>query len=142
MDRVKLLTQLTIDEDKRSKPYRDTKGILTIGIGRNLDDVGLSDDEIVYLANNDIARVEKALDANLPWWRTLDDVRQRVLANMCFNMGIGKLLGFKNFLVAVQAKDWTKAVAEMKNSAWFKQVGQRAVRLASMMESGNDPSSR
>jgi lysozyme len=72
----------------------------------------------------------------------LDDVRQRVLANMCFNMGIGKLLGFKNFLVAVQAKDWTKAVAEMKNSAWFKQVGQRAVRLASMMESGNDPGTR
>lgn len=84
---------------------------------------------------NDIADTEAWLDRNLPWWRTLDPVRQRVLMNMAFNMQ-GRLLGFRNFLAAAQRADWNVAAAEMLDSLWARQVGDRAKRLASMMRSG------
>lgn len=129
-------TELNRDEGSRNKPYKDTVGKLTIGIGRNLDDVGLSDDEIRYLCLNDIARVTIDLDTHLPWWRKLDDVRQRVLANMAFNMGIGGLLTFKNTLSAVQSGDYETASTRMMVSKWAKQVGKRAERLAFMMATG------
>lgn len=131
------IAELERDEGKRSKPYRDTVGKITIGIGRNLTDVGLSDDEIYYLLRNDIARAEAGLDDKLPWWRTLDEVRQRVLANMALNMGINGLLGFKNTLRAVQEGRWDEAATGMLNSMWAKQVGARAMRLADMMRTGN-----
>jgi lysozyme len=131
-----LLAELTRDEGSRSKPYRDTVGKLTVGVGRNLDDVGLRDDEIAYLLSNDVSRVVEALDSALPWWKQLDDVRQRVLVNMAFNMGVKGLLGFRNTLAAVAAPDYKAAAAGMLASKWAKQVGARAVRLAYMMEHG------
>jgi lysozyme len=84
---------------------------------------------------NDIRDVEVQLDKHLPWWREMNDVRQNVLANMCF-MGIGKLLGFKNTLAFMQAKRYDAAAVGMLDSLWAKQVGQRAVRLATMMRTG------
>ena len=84
---------------------------------------------------NDRAETEAWLDRNLPWWRALDPVRQRVMMNMAFNMQ-GKLLGFRNFLAAAQRRDWSTASAEMLDSLWARQVGDRAKRLASMMRSG------
>jgi len=135
-NKATLLAELTRDEGSRSKPYRDTVGKLTVGVGRNLDDVGISDDEIAYMLNNDVSRVTDALDAALPWWKQLDDVRQRVLANMAFNMGVKGLLGFRNTLAAIAAQEYTGAAAGMLASKWAKQVGARAVRLAYMMEHG------
>lgn len=134
----KLYKQLELHEGKKSKPYKDTVGKLTIGIGRNLDDVGLSEDEIQYLFKNDIARVMRDLDRNLPWWRTLDPVRRLVLIDMCFNLGIGGLLEFKNTLAFIQKKMWTSASQNMLKSLWAKQVGRRAIRLAKMMETGKE----
>lgn len=136
MNLNKLAAQLEVDEGRKTKPYKDTVGKLTIGVGRNLDDRGLSDDEITYILMNDIRIVEAELDKHLPWWREMNDVRQNVLANMCFNMGINKLKGFVNTLRMMQAKRYDAAAGGMMNSLWARQVGDRAVRLSTMMRTG------
>lgn len=136
MNRDALIRQLFVDEGKRSKPYRCTAGKLTIGVGRNLDDRGLSDDEIAYLLSNDIDVCARDLDRKLPWWREMDDARQNVLLNMCFNLGINRLSGFKKTLALMQAKRYDAAAAEMLDSAWADQVGMRAARLAKVMRTG------
>ncbi|HEX8106695.1 MAG TPA: glycoside hydrolase family protein [Kofleriaceae bacterium] len=132
------------DEGKRSKVYKDSRGILTIGIGRNLQDRGLSDDEILYLLKNDIAEHCELLDRHLPWWRNMDEVRQRALANMAFNLGVGPsdeqptghLLTFKNTLAAMARGDYEAAANGMSSSAWAQQVGIRATRLVEMIRTG------
>lgn len=132
-----LLAELRRDEGVRLKPYRDTVGKLTIGVGRNLDDVGISDSEAGYLLLDDVAKLRVQLDKALPWWRSLDPVRARVIQNMAFNLGVEGLLEFRNTLSAVQAKDWPKAAAGMLASRWAGQVGTRAERLADMMLKGS-----
>lgn len=117
------------------KPYRDTVGKLTIGIGRNLDDVGISREEAYALLDNDIAAAMAPLMA-LPWFNALDEVRRAVLIDMCFNMGWRVLSTFKVTLAAIEAGDYMRAVANMLQSKWAGQVGPRAVRLAKMMETG------
>ena len=136
MDVNALCDELTRDEGFKLKPYRDTVGKLSIGVGRNLDDVGISSEEAGILLSHDIDRTVDALDAAIPWWRSLDDVRQRVLANMAFNMGVAGLLGFKNTLAAVRDGRYADASAGMLASKWAGQVGARAARLASMMQKG------
>lgn len=136
MNRAKLISQLYEDEGKRSKPYKCTAGKTTIGVGRNLDDRGLSDDEIAYLLNNDITNCERDLDRALPWWKDMDDARRNVLVNMCFNLGISRLLGFKNTLGLIQSKRYDAAAAAMLESKWADQVGIRAARLARVMRTG------
>ncbi|KKB61555.1 lysozyme [Robbsia andropogonis] len=136
-DMPTMVSELRRDEGVRNKPYKDTVGKTTIGVGRNLDDVGISDDEINLMLQNDIERTELALDRSLPWWRSLDPVRQRVILNMGFNMGIAGLLTFKNTLAAVQNGSYPAAAAGMLASKWATQVGDRATRLASMMRTGS-----
>lgn len=132
-----LKSELKRDEGVRVKPYRDTVGKLTIGVGRNLDDVGISEAEADFLLETDIARAVASLDKNIPWWRALTDSRQRVLINMAFNMGIGSLLGFKNTLSMIQSGRYSEAADAMLESKWAKQVGDRANRLAEMMRIGD-----
>lgn len=136
MDITALTEELTRDEGLRLKPYKDSVGKLTIGVGRNLDDVGITAEEAKSLLSNDIQRTIVALDTAIPWWKGLDSVRQRVLVNMAFNMGVGKLLGFKNTLAAIQAGKFEDAATEMLDSTWARQVGARAQRLALMMQKG------
>ena len=140
MNLAQLERELTLDEGKRNKVYKDSLGIETIGVGRNLRDRGLTDEEIGILLRNDIAAVCADLDRELPWWRLMSDARQRALANMCFNMGIGNekkgLLSFKNTLAAMKTGNYIMAAAGMRASKWAVQVGARAERLAKMMEAG------
>lgn len=136
MDKARLKERLVISEDKRNKVYKDSLGIETIGVGRNLRDVGLSDDEVMYLLDNDIKRVIVDLDKRLPWWREMDEVRQSVVADMAFNMGINKLLTFVNTLRKMKDKDYNGAADGMLQSLWARQVKGRAVELARMMRSG------
>jgi lysozyme len=138
LDIPRLKDRLKISEGVRPKVYLDSVGIPTIGVGRNLRDVGLSDSEIDILLENDIKRTMESLDAKLPWWKSLDPVRQSVLADMCFNMGINKLLGFVNTLRFVQAGDYIQAARNMEKSLWYKQVGNRAKHLVAMMETGKE----
>jgi lysozyme len=86
---AKLRSDLTRDEALRLKPYRDSVGKLSIGVGRNLDDKGISEAEAEFMLTNDITEHLALLDKYLPWWRTLDEARQLALANLAFNLGVG-----------------------------------------------------
>jgi|SRR5581483_8811785 len=133
---MNLIDQLIRDEGVRLKPYRDQVGKLTIGVGRNLDDVGISELEAEWLLHNDISRAEDALLQALPWAKDLDEVRRSALINMAFNMGIGGLLGFKNTLAAIQEGRYNDAADGMFESKWATQVGPRAHRLALQIKTG------
>ena len=135
-DRAQLVADLERDEGVRSFPYTDTVGKLTIGVGRNLSDRGLSADEIEYLLQNDIDAVMDDLNRGIPWWDRLDVVRRQVLVNMCFNLGWPRLRGFVRTLAAIRRGDYQGAAEGMRDSLWAKQVGARAERLAQMMETG------
>lgn len=130
------IEQIKRDEGFRAHPYRDSVGKWSIGYGRNLEDVGISQVEGDYLLQNDIDWAEHHLDVNLTWWRGLEEVRRAVLLNMTFNMGIGGLMGFRQMLKALQDGDYEGAAREMLDSKWAEQVGARANRLAEQLRIG------
>lgn len=144
----RILAHLRQAEALRLKPYLDCcgqpwrqcvcdrKGKLTIGYGRNLDDVGLSHAEASYLLDRDLERAAVAVVNALSWAGQLDDVRLAVLIEMAFNLGIGGLLRFRRMLTALEARQFSDAAREMLDSTWAGQVGTRAQRLAREMESG------
>ena len=135
LNRIK--AQLVRHEGLRLKPYRCTAGKLTIGIGRNLDDCGITQSEAYVMLINDIMNCEKQLQSKIPdIYNGLDEVRKSVLLNMCFNLGINGLLGFKNTLAFVKAGDWERAANNMLVSRWAKQVGRRAIELSELMRKG------
>lgn len=134
-----LIAELRRDEGVVPHAYQDHLGYWTIGVGRLIDKRKggrLTDEEVDYLLANDIARFAAELDEKLPWWRALDAVRQRVIQNMAFNLGVDGLLAFKNTLAAVKAGEWERAADGMLASKWARQVGNRALRLAKMMRTG------
>lgn len=133
-----LIKHLIVDEGLRNKPYRDTKGILTIGVGRNLER-GLSNEECIFLLNNDIHDAINDLSNSLNFFNSLDQPRQFVLINMCFNIGLTKLLGFRMTLGFIENGLYEKAAKEMLNSKWASDVGKRAIRLAQIMQTGVIP---
>jgi lysozyme len=136
MNRDELRSMLVLHEGLRLMPYKCTAGKLTIGVGRNLDDAGISQDEAMYLLERDIDRVEADLDRTWPWWREMTDARQQVLADMCFNLGLTRLMGFVNTIAAMKVGRYDAAADGMLASLWAQQVGQRAQRLAKMMREG------
>lgn len=127
--------QLQRDEGLKLKPYLDTVGKLTIGYGRNLDDVGISLAEAELMLDHDMSRAAAAVLARIPWAHTLDEVRFAVLVNMAF-AGIGTLLTFKKMLAAMERRDWSTAAKELLDSKYRRQVGMRAERLAKQLETG------
>ena len=138
MNKKKMIAQLRLHEGERLKPYRCTAGKLTIGVGRNLDDRGITSDESAYLLNNDIDSHWTELLNHLPWVETLDEVRQRIMLDMAFNLGIFGLLTFHRTLGHIKAGNYALASSAMLESKWARQVGQRARRLATMMKTGQD----
>ena len=136
MNRDDLRSMLVLHEGLKLKPYRCTAGKLTIGVGRNLDDNGITQAEAFALLENDILAVEADLDRTWPWWREMSEARQQVLADMCFNLGITRLGGFVNTLAAMKRGDYEAAANGMQASLWASQVGRRAQRLAKMMREG------
>ena len=138
MDIDRLITQLKVHEGTRSKVYLDTEGIETIGVGRNLRDRGLSDEEIELMLANDIKDFQEEVDRAFSWWADLDDVRQRVIVDMAFNMGTGSLSKFKLTLGHIEAGRFEEASVEMLDSKWARQVGNRAQCLSNMMKTGED----
>jgi lysozyme len=126
-------------EGVRSRPYMDTTGHVTIGVGRNLTDVGLRQDEIEYLLTNDIGQVYWDCEQSFSFFTSLDEVRQMVLMDMCFNLGIGGLMKFKNTLRAVEEGRYEDASVNMLRSKWATQVKGRAIELSEMMRTGIAP---
>ena len=141
---AQLVEELRRDEGVRYVPYRDTKGIPTTGVGHNLQasplpagwSYPLTDAQVDTLLQADLKNAYSDLNRSLPWWTDLNDVRQRVICNMCFNLGMSKLAGFRNTLTAIRQGQYRDAASGMLNSAWASQVGARAQRLAQMMRTG------
>jgi lysozyme len=131
-----LFDQLIRDENEVLHAYQDSEGWWTIGIGRLIDSRkggGITDAEARYLLGNDIARVTRELQGAFPWVASLSRTRFAVLQAMCFNMGLKHLSEFQKMLSALALGNYADAAREMLDSAWAKQVGPRADRLAKQM---------
>jgi len=138
--------RLAIEEGDRLVAYLDTKGILTVGRGHNciarpVDGVNQPGDTITpeqddALFADDVKDACVQLDNHLPWWSALDDDRQNVMLDMCFNMGIATLLTFNHTLAHIEAGEYDEAADGMAQSRWAKQVGNRAVFLENAMRTG------
>lgn len=141
-----LRKRLTIEEGDHLVAYHDSEGILTVGRGHNCVDepvpgvtkVGdcITPEQDEALFQKDISDACKDLDAFLPWWRKLDDARQNVMIDMCFNMGIEGLLTFKNTLLSIKNGDYESAANRMGMSLWATQVKSRATFLIGAMRTG------
>jgi lysozyme len=134
--RAKLKDLLIQDEGYRQFPYKCTAGKLTIGIGRNIEDRGISKDEALFLLNNDIDVCLSELRNSFTFFDALNDARKIVLINMCFNLGIPKLMQFRKMREAIEQFNFVEASKQMLDSKWAKDVGHRAERLAFIMEKG------
>lgn len=122
-------------EGKRHLPYECSAGKITIGVGRNLDDMGLSEDEIMYLLRNDISRCEAELDA-YSWFRKLDQVRRDACIDLCFNMGLTRILRFRKMIDGLDKRLWDYAADELLDSRYKDQVGNRANEISEMIRTG------
>lgn len=121
--------------------YQDSLGYWTIGVGRLIDKRkggGISEDEAMYMLRNDISRCMVEVRRALPFFDTLLDIRQDVLINMVFNLGITKFLKFKKMIKALKERDYDEASKQMIDSKWAKQVGKRAIELAQIMKTGKE----
>lgn len=146
-----IIQRLVVNESIRYQPYKCPAGHLTIGVGRNLETNpltseekrvcgdymhGITKEQCYYLLRNDIARVKEELTDKLPWWQNLDKERQFVLIDMCFNMGIKKLLGFNNTLRYLSTGFYKQAASNLRESLYYRQVTKRAERNARCVETG------
>jgi len=134
----KLLEMLKRHEGVESHVYRCSAGYETIGVGRNISKsgLGLSDDEVDYLLENDIVRVIKELSLEYPWFKNLDDVRKDAIIDIGFNLGATRLRGFKRALAAMEVADYKTASLEFLDSKWSRDVKGRSTELAYMIETG------
>jgi len=132
----KLIETLRRHEGVKNTLYKCTSDKWTIGVGRNLEDVGLSEEEIDMLLLNDIKRTKELMDDYIPWHNDLDEVRQEALINFVFNVGIGTTMKFKNAMAALEEHDYDTAATEMLDSNWAKQVGSRAIEITQMIKTG------
>lgn len=106
--------------------YECTAGYATIGYGRNLEQRGITKEEAEHLLANDIKQCIKELKGIMNKFDDLPEKAQLVLIDMCYNLGLSKLLNFENMLDAIDAKDWEKASAELLDSRYAAQVKRRA----------------
>jgi len=134
---AKGLARLQADEGLRTFAYKDIKGHLTIGYGRNLDARGIRASEALLMLQNDVAELLNEFPITLPWFSTIDSVRQSVLLNMAYNLGMTGLMGFKNMLNCLQAQDFAGAAQDLLDSDAAKLLPARYARLAHVMETGN-----
>ena len=131
-----LVDMLKKHEGVRLFPYHDTVGKLTIGVGRNLDDSGISVDEADFLLTNDIHHFHGELRRTYPWFHLLMAARQDAVTDLAFNVGVAGFAKFKATIAAIARADYAGASRHMLASQWAMQVGARATDLAKMMETG------
>lgn len=137
--RKKLKSRLKPNEHYERFPYRDTNGYLTIGYGRNLDTVGLSEVEANFCLENDIDFHVDQLQNNFVFFDHLTEARKSVLIEMSYNLGFKNLCTFEKMLRAIALQNYHLAADEMLDSVWHKQVHGRAEMLADIMRAGNEP---
>ena len=135
-----LIEMLKVHEGVETYAYKCSENKTTIGVGRNVDKnggLGLSDDEVDYLLQNDINRIILELDSEYSWYSDLDDVRQNAMIDISFNLGQTRLRAFKMALAAMSEGDWDEAADQFMDSRWSEQVGIRAKNLTEMIRSGS-----
>jgi lysozyme len=132
---TRLERQLWLDEGYRQYPYKCSSNKLTIGIGRNIEDNGISKDEALHLLRNDIMEVRVSL-MRFSWFNRLNDERQDAVLNMAFNLGIPRFMSFKKMIEALSEMDYELAADEALDSKWATQVGERADRIARIIKDG------
>ena len=131
-----LKQQLVKHEGCELIPYKCTAGKLTIGVGRNIEDRGITYNEAMFMLENDLILYTQELEAAFPVVAALDDVRAMTLINMAFNLGISRLSKFQKMWEAIEANDFDAASLEMLDSKWAKDVGNRAIELSEQMRTG------
>ncbi len=131
MSRIKDL--LIKHEGIRLKPYKCSEGKLTIGVGRNLEDRGISIEEALALLENDLTWVELALDKIFPNWLSWSENRKDAMRDMLFNLGESRFRGFYKMIKAGVEANWEVMAQEMLESRWASQVGKRANDLAELI---------
>ena len=156
--------QLVLHEGERLKAYLDTEDNWTIFVGYNLDARGVdfleevcgrkftgsfdhltgTHDESRRVLRADIARLQHVIPVHWAPYAQLDEIRQRVVLDMAFNMGF-RALGFKQTAAAIVRRDWSTAARELYKSKWARQVGDgpggkydRCERLSNMLLTGQD----
>lgn len=131
----KLHEMLIKHEGLKLKVYKCSAGKATIGVGRNIEDLGISKEEAMILLENDVLRCFNELNG-FDWFNSLDAVRQDAIINMVFNLGLTRFLTFKKFIAAITIKQFEQASEEMLDSLWAQQVGSRAFELSQMVRTG------
>ena len=147
MDMQAMEAEIKYDEGVRYAPYLDSRGFQTIGVGHNMDagplpswwTFPLTDDQVNTLLTADLQSALNDLDDFIPWWAALDDVRQRAMLNLCFNLGWSKFREFAQFQSFVKAGAYAAAGQDLGNTPWFKEVGERGPRIVAMIETGFSP---
>ena len=137
----KLVEMIKRHEGVKSKVYLCSAGYETIGVGRNISEsgLGLSDDEIDYLLNNDIKRVREELQETYFWFGGLNEARRDAMVDICFNLGLTRLRGFVKALEAMSREQFDVAADEFMDSRWATQVGNRAVEVTEIIRTGAHP---
>ncbi len=130
---------LIADEGLRLKPYRCTAGKLTIGIGRNLDDRGITEEEARFILSTDIAEARAFAKECFPKFQIYGDARQAAIISLIFNLGKSGFLRFRGMLDAIRREDWTEAASEAADSLWFRQVKKRGPRIIEMLADDTFP---
>jgi lysozyme len=126
-------------DDKTGQPIRlPSGGAITIGVGRNLSERGISREIVLQMLREDIAISTSDLikSIGLAAYSPLNDARRAAFISMCFNLGVTRFSKFTKLIAAIQAQDWARVELEMRESTWFKQVGQRGFDLAYMASTG------
>ena len=134
-----LIKTLKRHEGAESFVYLCTENRYTIGVGRNVDKrggIGLSEDEIDYLLSNDIVRCIKEINKEYLWFGDLDEVRTEAVINAFFCLGATRFRGFQKMIQAFETADYKEAAAQLLDSRFAQQTGNRAIELAQMIETG------
>src|SRR5665213_4084919 len=133
---AKLKRSLILHEGYRKFPYTDETNHITIGIGFNISDRGMTDLWINQQFADDIQYFYTQLDSYFPWFKDLNSDRQVVLIDMCFNLGFQHFREFQHMILALSIHDYAKAAIEMLDSPWADQVKSRAIQLSHGMATG------
>jgi lysozyme len=134
--KLKLRARLISQEGCKLFPYTDITGHLSIGIGRNLVDRGISSNEAFYLLDDDIIYFTDKLNHYLNFFYKMDENRQIALIDMCFNLGVQGFLNFKKMILALEAGDYQRAADEIISSKAAEQNPNRYQSLANIMRTG------
>jgi len=120
-------------EGIKLKPYLCPAGKLTIGVGRNIEDNGISTDEAIYILKNDIKRCESELREIFDHFDLFDENKKTSLIDIIFQLGKPSFLKFKKMIRAIKKGDWQESVRELKDSRLCREVPSRCEDNSELM---------